>query len=269
MFRFLLPVFCIALPWAAWGADSGKIASLNLCTDQLALAWLPKERLAGVSFNAADTSISLLAEEAKDVPLLRGSQEEILQLAPERVLLGGGQNTYLRRWLAETDIPVMTLGTANALAAVQEDMYRFAQALGAGEQAEQVMAEQEQALTESRFPAELRVAVYYLRGFSDGQGTLLDELITRLGGVNIAAENGKDGMQHISLEALLAAQPDIILIPRYGYGGQEAGDVTQHPALLASGARLVYLPGAYFTCPHLAVAPLVRAMGQVVKEKHE
>lgn len=251
----------------AWAAE-GKTLSLNLCTDQLALAWLPPEQLGGVSFNAADASISLVAEKAKNTTLLRGTLEEIVHLAPAKVLLGEGQNPQLRRWLDEKGIPVSTLGMGGALAAVREEIRHMAVELDMPAQADVVIAAQESAFAQARFPREgMRVAVYYLRGFSDGHGTLLDEIIQRLGGVNLAAEQGGKGMQRLALEALVAGKPDIILLPHYGYGENAGGELTQHPALAASGAELVYLPGSYFTCPHLAITPLVTALGKAAMDR--
>lgn len=260
---FLALLMALSLAHAA----EARTASLNLCADQLALAWLPAEELSGVSFNAADASLSLMADRTKGQRLLRGTLEELVALRPQKVLLGEGQNPQLRRWLEEQKIPLVTLGMADSLPAVQSEMRLFAARLGVPDRAEEAIAAQEKALGDARFvKPHLRVAVYYLRGFSDGSGTLLDEVIQRLGGINLAAEAGGRGMQRLSLEELVAGRPDLILLPRYGYGEEAGGDLARHPALAASGAKLVFLPGAYFACPHLAVEPLVRALGEAAMD---
>jgi iron complex transport system substrate-binding protein len=63
----------------------------------------------------------------------------------------------------------------------------------------------------------VRIAFLYLRGASGiyyffGEGSGADELITALGGIDVAGEIGWSGMKPMTDEALIAANPDLILV---------------------------------------------------------
>lgn len=63
----------------------------------------------------------------------------------------------------------------------------------------------------------LRIVFLYLRGTSGvyylfGEESGADELITALGGIDVAGELGWNGMQPLTDEAMVAADPDLILV---------------------------------------------------------
>jgi iron complex transport system substrate-binding protein len=63
----------------------------------------------------------------------------------------------------------------------------------------------------------VRIAFLYLRGASGiyyffGEGSGADELIIALGGIDVAGEIGWSGMKPMTDEALIAANPDLILV---------------------------------------------------------
>lgn len=239
------------------------LMSLNLCTDQFALAFQsPEHKPLGVSFVAADKALSLYADRIGDTPLLGGTPEEVVLHKPDLVLMGQGQNPPLQAWLKARNIPIATLGSANNIADAQRQLREFSAIWGKEREAETIIAAQQSALESAQFSRPLRVAIYYARGFSDAGGTLFDEIIRRLGGVNVGAEDGGQGMRYLSLESLVALKPDLLIVPRYDYGTTTGGEaMTSHPAFSAIGAEVVYVPGSYFACPHLAIAPLVAAIG--------
>ncbi|MBM3617556.1 MAG: ABC transporter substrate-binding protein [Alphaproteobacteria bacterium] len=239
------------------------LMSLNLCTDQFALAFQSAgQKPLGVSFVAADKALSLYVDRIGDTPQLRGTPEEIVLYKPDLVLMGQGQNPPLQAWLKAREIPIAALGSANSIADAQQQLREFSTIWGKQSEAEALIAAQESAIQAAKFARPLRVAVYYARGFSDAGGTLFDEIIRRLGGVNIGAESGGQGMRYLSLESLVALKPDLLIVPQYDYGTTTTGEaMTSHPAFAAIGAEVVHIPGSYFTCPHLALAPLVQAIG--------
>jgi iron complex transport system substrate-binding protein len=73
------------------------------------------------------------------------------------------------------------------------------------------------AITPAKTTDRLRMAFLYLRGASGiyylfGEGSGADSLISALGGVDVAAEVGWSGMKPMTDEALIAANPDLILV---------------------------------------------------------
>lgn len=255
----------LAMP--AW-ATPQRVVSLNLCTDQLAISMLPEKRLKGVSFNADDVALSLVARAAARYPAFKGSIEEMANSQPDMVLMGTGQNTRLQQWLEEKSIPVHSLGIPDSIAALQADTLALAQVLGLPEFARTLNARQNTTLERTRLPqAGMKVAVYYPRGFSDGRNTLLHDIITRMGGVNIASEQGREGMTYLSLEELVALKPEVLIIPLYDYDvTSQAEALAQHPALRGMDAHIVPLPGQYLTCPHLGLEAIVNTIAVSVRK---
>ncbi|SEJ52438.1 heme/hemin ABC transporter substrate-binding protein [Demequina mangrovi] len=91
--------------------------------------------------------------------------------------------------------------------------------------------------------APLRMAFLYLRGsagvyymFGDESGA--DELIDALGGVDAAADAGITGMQPLTDEAMLAADPDVILVMTNGLAsvGGIDGLLEERPAIALTSA---------------------------------
>lgn len=76
--------------------------------------------------------------------------------------------------------------------------------------------------------------IYYLFGEESGS----DELINALGGVDIAAEQGWDGMRPMTDEAVVAANPDLVLVMTHGLesAGGVDGLLTSKPALALTNA---------------------------------
>lgn len=272
MTRLWLALSLVLLAWPALAAPQQavpqKVVSLNLCTDQLAASMLTPERLKGLSFNAADPALSLVAGVAADYPLLKGTAEEMAEIAPDLVLLAKGQNPQLQRWIDAKGIASVALGAADTLEEVQRQVAEVAAALGEEQYAANLRKRQNTLLRQSRLPhAGMRVAVYYPRGFTDGRGTLIHDLITRMGGKNIAAEQGVKGMGYLPLEMLVALEPDVIIIPLYDYDvASQADELSQHPALKGMKAQVVPLPGQYLTCPHLGLEAVVNTIAATLRE---
>lgn len=266
----LCVLMCAALMSPAGSAFAApqKVVSLNLCTDQLALSMLTPAQLKGVSFNAADPALSLVAGVAVEYPQLKGSMEEMASIQPDMVLLGKGQNPQLQRWLKDKSIPFIALPHANSIEQVQQQVAEVAAALGHEDYALNLRARQNVVIGQSKLPQRnMRVAMYYPRGFTDGRGTLIHELISRMGGRNVAAEQGEKGMKYLSLEELVAKQPDVLIIPLYEYDViSQAEKLSQHPALKGMKAHVVPLPGQYLTCPHLGLEAVANTISMMVKD---
>lgn len=258
-------LLCVAEP--AMAAPQ-KVVSLNLCTDQLAASMLTPARLKGLSFNASDPALSLVAGVAQDYPQLKGSTEEMAEIQPDLVLLGAGQNPQLQRWLEAKQISFITFKQARSIQEVQNQVADLAKALEMNEYALNLRARQNVVIGQSRLPQpNMRVAVYYPRGFTDGQGTLIHDLITRMGGRNIAAKQGQKGMAYLSLEKLVELAPDVLIIPLYDYDVvSQAENLSQHPALKGIKAHVVPLPGQYLTCPHLGLEAVANTISAMVRD---
>lgn len=106
-----------------------RVASLNLCTDQLLLLLAEPEQIVGVTPLARDCWSAVLCEQAQHVPVLRPTAESIVASHPDIVLggvytaavamqagrEGGAQVIALPPAKSLTDIPVQIMMVANAI----------------------------------------------------------------------------------------------------------------------------------------------------------
>src|SRR5215469_3690635 len=122
----------------AWAGSPGRIVSTHLCTDEYVFRLVPRERIAALSFLAADTHpvVSTIAGRVKGIPLIRGSAEEVLTLAPDLVVMYEGTNPRLRAHLAEMRIPFVEVPWANSLADIRTITTKLGAALGEPARAE-------------------------------------------------------------------------------------------------------------------------------------
>lgn len=177
-----------------------------------------------------------------------------------------GQNSILLQWLIERKVPVHTMGMSNSIAEVKRDIRRMGRVLGADVRADHIIKRMDTLFAQVKFhKAGLRVAIYYPRGFTDGQGTLIHDVVTRLGGVNVAAEQGIGEAGYLSVEELVALHPEVIVIPLYEYDvASQAEQVLYHPAFAKINAAIVPIPGQYLTCPHLGLEAVINALSVAV-----
>lgn len=262
MFRFVL-LLLVALPLAAQEAPQ-RIVSMNLCTDQLLLLLVERERIASLSFLASDPAFSSLAAQAQGIATNRGQAEEVLGFAPDLVLTNQFSATLAANLLERLGHPVQRLGFAATIADVYAQMREVAALTADAARGEALVAELQSAIAgeRERLLPQLRGkrAVFFSsNGFSYGANSLQHDFLESLGLRNVAADAGLYGPAPLPLELLLAAEPDYIFVDRRGQlDAQLAHPLLQHRALaaLTQRARMIDLPDKLFQCggPELADA---------------
>jgi iron complex transport system substrate-binding protein len=173
--------------------------------------------------------VSTTFPEAADLPLVTGNghtlnTESILALRPTVVITDGtiGPVDVVLQ-LRDAGIPVVFVQTDPSLDGVGELARQVAAALGApaaGEELAGILtAEIDAKVAEiaAILPERpLRMLFLYLRGsgvyYLFGSESGADVLIEALGGVDVAAEIGLDGLRPMTDEAMVAADPDLILV---------------------------------------------------------
>ncbi len=156
------------------------------------------------------------------------SAEAILKLKPTVVITDGtvGPIDVIQQ-LRQSGIPVVFVTNPPSFDGAQQLAKQVGAALGvpdagtklADRIASQVKQEEAEIATVApKDPAHrLRMAFLYLRGqqgiyYLFGEGSGADTLIDGLGGVDVAKEIGWDGMKPMTDEAIIAANPDLILV---------------------------------------------------------
>lgn len=160
------------------------------------------------------------------------SGEAVLGLAPTVVLT----DTSIGPWdvvlqLRDAGIPVVVVDSQRSLGGVADLTQQVADALGVHdlgvELAQRAQAEIDAKVAEIAGVApqatndRLRMVFLYVRGqagvyYMFGEGSGADDLIAGVGGLDVAAEIGWDGMKPVNDEGLVRAQPDVVIVMTKG-----------------------------------------------------
>jgi iron complex transport system substrate-binding protein len=264
----------LAAAWACGalaGAAPQRIASLNVCTDQLLMLLVERHRIASVSHLATDPHTSAMAAEARGLAVNHGLAEEVLPLDPDLVLAGVYTARHAVSLLRRLGHRVVEVPIALDVEGIRANVRSVARALGAERRAEALIARFDAGWAAlgraGRGPAP-RAVLYGANGFTAGSGTLEHAVLTHVGLRNLAAEIGVRGVAQLPLERLLVARPQVLVTGRAEEGASLAAERGRHPALRRAleqargGGAVVRIPGALWTCGTpaiLAAAELLAA----------
>jgi iron complex transport system substrate-binding protein len=225
-----------------------RIVSINLCADQLVLALADRGQIAGLTRNATDPQMSGEAAKAKGIARLSNSAEQILAIEPDLIVGMPASRSAALNALPRQDYPLLDLATANTLPEIYASIRDTAAAVGRPARGTALIARMESELAGLPRVGKGRVAAYYQRrGYMTGTGTLIDELMTRVGLVNLAGKLGKPPLSQLSLEEMVAAQPDFLIVESATDVVTDQGsEMLHHPAL--DGIPRISVPQAWTVC---------------------
>ena len=255
------------LLWAASPAPAAKapavpqrIVSINLCADQLVLALADRGQIAGLTKNATDREMSGEAAAARGIPLLSNSAEQILAIEPDLIVGMPASRSAALAALPQQDYPLLDLNTANTLEEIHTSIRQTATAVGHPARGDALIARMQSELAGLPKPGKGRVAAYYQRrGYMTGTGTLIDELMTRVGLVNLAGKLGKPPLSQLSLEEMVAAQPDFLIVESAtDIVTDQGSEMLHHPAL--KDIPRISVPQAWTVCGSPAYTQAARSM---------
>ncbi|MDO5742896.1 MAG: ABC transporter substrate-binding protein [Micrococcaceae bacterium] len=207
----------------------------------------------GLGENVIGRDASSDFDEIKDLPLVTQNGHElnaeaILQLAPTVIIT----DSSLGPWdvvlqMREAGIPVLVLDSHRSLENTEDMIMQISSALGVPDEGERLAKRTQKEVDEMvakisaiapRGDERLRMLFLYARGQSGvyylfGKESGADSLIQSLGGIDVASEIGWKGMSPMTDEAMVEAEPDLVIMMTKGLestGGAEAIS-TSVPAL--------------------------------------
>ncbi|MET0379427.1 MAG: ABC transporter substrate-binding protein [Spongiibacteraceae bacterium] len=259
-----------------------RIASLNLCTDQLLLMLVPRERIVSLTDWAARPESSYMAAAAVGIPVNYALAEGVLPQQPDLVIAGEYNDTAMLHLLRRLGYRVEVVQVPRDLAAARDFILRFGVLVGAAENARALVEKMDRELADLALQVRAieshslsthkpLAAVYAPNGMTPGRHTVMTEILSRAGFRNLAAELGIDGYGQLALERLLVAQPDVLIYEATADaagGGSIAHSYLQHPALQALSRRApsVTLPPPLSEC----VGPMtVAAIARLVDTRRQ
>ena len=194
-----------------------RIVSTYLAADEILAALVPAGRLAAVSAFADDPAISSVAGfYPRTVPRVRADVEAILSLEPDLICVAGYSDADAMRLAVGAGLPILRWSRFETFAEVLGNVRSIGAAVGADERAKVVVDAADAKLAalaiRLRGVAPVRVLYLDLPNFTAGRDTLIDEMLTRAGGLNVAAAAGIVGAGQIAVEAALALDAEAVVV---------------------------------------------------------
>lgn len=251
--RVVLALLAGLLPLAAYAsvppAPPRRIVSLYLCADQYLLSLADPGQIVALSRFARDRVMSAGAAKAATIPIVRGAAEEVLKLRPDLLLASSSRDRDALARLSGQGIPTLRVKTAQSYPEIKARIREVAAAVGHPGRGEAMIADMDARL--ARVSAKIgrgRVAAYYQRrGYLTGGGTLIDDLMRRVGLANLATRLERPALSRVSLEQIVRARPDFLLVESSTDRATDQGTQMLHHPALARIPRLK-LPEAWTVC---------------------
>lgn len=249
-----------------------RIASLNLCADQLLLHLADRGQIASLSPLAADPALSFLADRAAGLPINTGRGEEVLFSGPDLVLAGTyGQKSHVDL-LRRQSIEVLTLAPWESLDHGREQIRTVARRLGHPERGEALIAEIDAALmrTKTMVPGSPSILTYYRMGWVPSSHSLIGELLRHVG---MTLHQRSLGLEHGGvprLEAIVVSPPDYMMTHTEDQQAVDNGSsLLVHPSLAVAvpPERRLSVPGSLALCGGPSTPALIDALGAEVRAK--
>ncbi|WP_414901624.1 ABC transporter substrate-binding protein [Sphingomonas flavalba] len=255
-----------AAPAAA--APPARIVSLNLCADQLVLALADRSQIAALTRFVKDPSMSAAAAEARDAPVSDSSAEAVLALRPDLVVANPGFAMGRIAALTSGRYRVVELPAAESHAEIIANIRTVAAAVGHPARGEAMIRRMGAELAAIPVLKGGGVAAYYQRrGFLSGTGTLIDELMRRVGLRNLASVLGKGPLSRLSIEELVASRPDYLIVESDSEQVVDHGtEMLRHPALAA--IPRLRLSQAWTVCGGPAYVRAARSLAAQMRQAH-
>jgi len=261
--------FVVTAPVSAAGLP--RIASMNLCADQLLLSLADGEQILGLSRYARERSESFAADDAKRFRILSGGAEDILQLRPDIVVASQFDKRSTRELLKEKGLHLAEFGVPRNLDEVKAQIREMGDLVGHPDRANAEIARLDDAIAQARqvvAAKHYRVLALSRRGWVTGRESLLSSLLAETGLFNAADDLGITFGGYASLEAIVNLKPDLIVVSEAGDRAEDDGRAfLLHPALerFYPPSRRIVIPDRLTVCGGVMLADALQRLVSELK----
>jgi iron complex transport system substrate-binding protein len=212
-----------------------RIASMNVCTDQLLLPLADPEQIVGLSPFSRDDWQSWAAADARRYARLSGGAEDVLVLKPDVVVASMFDKRSTRELLKSHGLRVTEFSVPRNLDEVKAQIREMGEIAGHSDRASAQIAELEAAFARVRkTAAERQFSVLPLsrRGWVSGSDSLISLLLAEIGLFNAGGNLGVGTGGLASLEAIVQVRPDYLVVSDASNRADDDGSAfLLHPAL--------------------------------------
>jgi iron complex transport system substrate-binding protein len=244
----------------ALAAGLPRVASMNVCTDQLLLTLADPEQILGLSRYSRDGFQSWAADDARRYRILSGGAEDILVLRPDVVVASLFDKRSTRELLKEKGLHLAEFAVPNSLDEAKDQIRQMGEIVGHPDRATAEIARLDAAMARARrvvTDRHYRVLPLSRRGWVSGSDSLVSSLLTETGLFNAAGDLGVSSGGFASLEAIVSLKPDFILVSETGdHADDDGGAFLLHPALerFYPPSRRIVVPDRLTVCGGVMLA---------------
>ncbi len=273
--KWMWPI-CIALALMGGAAEAQhrpqRVVSLNLCTDEMLLAFADRGQIASLSNLIRDPSISIMVEQSQGIPLNDGRAETILFNGADLVLAGTYGQYYQAALLKAQGLEVLTLGAWTSLKEGREQIRTMASALGHRERGEALIERIDAALqrTKDIVPGKPSILIYDRGGWVSATDSPMNELLVHMG---FRLHHGSRGLPYggaVRLETIVASPPDYLLVDEDAAHAVDNGTALfSHPALMDAvpPERRLVVPSKLTICGGPSTPDAIEALAEEIRAK--
>ncbi len=223
-----------------------RIVSLNPCLDTTLVALADRTQIAALSHYARDPYSSSIAEIAATLPITYETAEEIIALSPDLLVVSGHSSPATRNALRRVGIRSEFFAVPNTVDGSIAQVRKMAALVGHEDRGEELVARIEAAFAAAQpraGAAPISALLLQPNGFTVGERTLSEDIMRRVGFINIASRYGIGAAGNVPLERLIADPPALLLAgePDPAMPGW-AERVLRHPALRRAGTQVPRAP---------------------------
>lgn len=213
-----------------------RIVSLGLATDEILLAIAPPDQIVALTAYVDDPGLSSMTEAAKSisVKLRDKSPERVLALHPDLVFVTDGVPKELVENLRDVGLTVYASRTPKSIEGIFSRIEEVGRLSGQEENAAALILEKRNRLADVErrvgdIPDEERpVAVAFSFNVVFGRkGGLFDDICRRASVRNGAGMIGLTAETVVSMEQVVALDPDIFLLPTWSAEGEDTESFRQ------------------------------------------
>lgn len=261
----IFTLLLLSLPLQVVGAPS-RVASINLCTDQLLLLLADSSQVASVTYLAKDANNSFTADLAAQHDVNHAKIEELITLQPDLVLANEYTDPALIMLLQQLGFQVERFANADSIQTIRNNIHQLATLLDQESRGEALIAEMDRrieliaAKSRTTRPSAL---FYQVRGYTSGHHTLQDEALRLAGWQNVSSQVGINGYAPIDLETLLLAKPTQLFTSSYAPNTESVGQhQLHHPVLqrVAGGKPFGEIDYRFWICGGPMIADAIEAL---------
>ena len=248
----------------------GRVVSAFLCTDEYVFRLVPRNRIAALSYLAADTHpvVSTIANEARGIPGVRASAEQVLAMHPDLVVTYENTNARQTQLLRRAGVDVLEVPWAQSLNDIRRITRMLGNRLGARVRAEALIRHMDSELAKARAVAPrppVRTLVYEPNGYAT-VGGVTDEILSAAGLHNIGAGAPLTRSGTLPVETVLSLAPDLLIFNgEHEQQPARADLILRHPALsaLSAGTVIAYTSLVPLLCPGPWSADVLSPLAQL------